>query len=112
MNRYAAQGILADLEAGKRVAVVTRPGAVPQSFREIAALADAHTACEVYRANGRERIAHASGGRATFLSAASRAGRGLSLDVIYVEPDAALTPEQMADLLPTLASTGGELIRA
>lgn len=113
MNRYVVDGVLADLAAGRRVLVVSQT--VNQgryAFDDIvSALQDAgrHDDVIVRRANGAQRIEDRRGGWVRFCSVASSA-RGMTADVVFIDADP--TIEQLADLMPVVASTGGEVIRA
>lgn len=114
MNRYAAAGIAADAETGRRVLVVTRDGTAARvAFDEICRAT--HGADRIIRANGGERIEHRNGGRVVFATPRPSAFRGVSVDTIYVDAgaDPQLDERDWSNLLPCLAaSTNGEVIRA
>lgn len=108
MNRYVVDGALADMRAGKRVVIAAESVAhARHCFHEFADRAvEGET---VRRANGQERIEHPSTGLILFRSVRGNALRGLTADVVYLDADA--SPEQMAEVLPVVASSGGEVIR-
>lgn len=83
MNRYVSEGIVRDLEAGKRVIVTASVMRTARlAFEELAA---AHPWQVVRSTAGVERIESASGGVATFHSALQRGSvRGLQADVVAV----------------------------
>ena len=112
MNRDTVAGVFADLVVGRRVVVMTenvREGrSLMDSLVATAEAAGVRSCVTVARAHGAERVSHGSGGWVIFRSL--RTGcRGLTADVVYIDGDA--TPEQLAGILPVIASTGGEVIR-
>lgn len=84
MNRYVIEGLAADLRAGKHVGLMSITRSVSRrTFTDLAAtLGD--EAAEVRRANGQERITHASGGTFTVLTAKADALRGYLLNVLVI----------------------------
>lgn len=113
MNRYVADGIVGDAESGLRVLYVgdTHVG-TREAFnmiQERATLLGAKLSL-VVKANGGERIEHESGGRVYFVSSRSRGGRGLAVDVLFIDAD--LTLEQYHAVLPSVSTSPcGEVIR-
>lgn len=114
MNRYAAWGIVQDARDGRRVLVVSpRQTEARTAFDEISAVT--HGADRVIRASGRERIEHRNGGCVYFTTPRSTGGRGVAVDIIYIDAgaDEQLDQERWNNLLPCLAtSRDGEIIRA
>lgn len=112
MNRYAAAGIAAEAQDGRRILVVSRTyGTARTAFEEIAA----HTrhADRIVRVNGADAIHHRNGGNVRFTTPRSSNGRGLTVDVIYLDAHVEATRELLATLGPCLAASPyGELIRA
>ena len=109
MNRYAISGILRDAEQGKSVAVFAHSRA---SLREAFGVMAQHCddAARIVRSNGRERIDLPNGGRITFHCAAAGGGRGLSVDVAYVDEWNAMSETARAEV--AASACRGELIRA
>lgn len=108
MNRYVLDGVLADMRAGRRVLIVGETQRhARHSFNELADRVGADA--QVVRANGRERIQHVGGGSIVFSSLGSGSARGLSFDVVFIDADA--LPNQIAQLTPCVASSGGEVMR-
>lgn len=58
----------------------------------------------VHRSNGNEGIELKSGARMKFVARSKGSGRGFSADLVILDEAYALTPEQMAALIPTLSS--------
>lgn len=87
MNKYAALGLTIEAAAGKTVAVISRnnhlAGMALHEFE--VPLADGW---RVRRTNGDQRIDAPSGGSIRFRSA-GQSHRGMTLDVVYVDSDAA-----------------------
>lgn len=82
MNRYVSEGLCLDAARGKRVMVVSRNR--KESHEAFLTVADRmRDSSKVYRANGRERIEHPSGGRIIFTI--PDALRGHEADVVYDE---------------------------
>jgi hypothetical protein len=112
VNRYAAAGIAAEAQDGRRILVVSCTyGTARTAFDEISA----HTrrADRIVRANGAEGIHHRNGGSVRFTTPRSSSSRGLTVDVIYLDAHVEATPELLATLGPCLAASSyGELIRA
>lgn len=80
MNRYVIEGIVRDVQAGKRVALAASTRRLSVAvWRNVAA------SCEewerVSRVHGRERIDHPSGGVVVPVSVSDTGGRGMTLDV-------------------------------
>ena len=108
MNRYAISGILRDAEQGKSVAVFAHSRV---SLREAFGVMAQHCdAARIVRSNGHERIDLPNGGRITFHCAAAGGGRGLSVDVAYVDEWNAMSEKARADV--AVSACRGELIRA
>lgn len=109
MNRYVADGILDDVVSGKRVLLVSEGGlAAAHALEEIErrAVARSIELLTIRRSHGSEGVTHASGGRVHIVSARGRGGRGVVVDVLFVDAD--LTFDRLADLMPCVAVTRGE----
>ncbi|MEV8023674.1 hypothetical protein [Microbacterium sp. NPDC080220] len=114
MNRYAAAGITAEAAQGKRILVVA-PTAI--ELREgLLDLIDAAANTEgasIRRANGAERIDYPNRGGIRFATTRStQRAIGSAWDAIYLDAGVDLIPDQVADLSPCLATTGGTFVRA
>ena len=110
MHRYVAEGLLRDAAIGKRVLVFATCGRAREIFRQASALAANQTGVtRILRANGRECVEFANGGRLRFIST-SFAARGHEADVVYVEGWNDLNDTLRDDIRP--AALRGELIRA
>jgi hypothetical protein len=112
VNRYVVAGVLADLIAGRRVLVMTQNVLDGRDLLEQLAVAAEHKGIRsnltVARAHGAERVGHTGGGWVLFRSL--RTGcHGLTADVVFIDGDP--TPEQLAGVMPVVASTGGEVFR-
>lgn len=105
MNRYVADGMLADMRDGGRVLYL---GTSRTSAREVLGVLAEHTLADekVYRAHGAERIESPSGGFIKLHSMASSV-RGMSVDVVVLDGDP--TERQMEEI--AVLFTTGELIR-
>lgn len=116
MNRYAAAGINADAEQGKRIIVITAlHSETRHALDEIAA--QATTEVRVRRANGDERIDYPNGGRVIIRSHRQHLGlRGVTADVLYLDGgvDALIRDTAVWDSLwaCTAASPHRDLVRA
>lgn len=112
MNRYAAAGIAADAQDGRRVLVIAPTyGHARTAFDDISRLT--RRADRIVRANGAEAIHHRNGGSVRFTTPLSSSSRGLTVDVIFLDTGVEATPELLANVEPCLvASSYGELIRA
>ncbi|MCC4906960.1 hypothetical protein [Microbacterium sp. cx-59] len=109
MNRYAAAGIAQDAQRGRRVLVVSPDGRGTRTALD--AIAARTPGAMVRRAKGSETVHVEGAGAVYFTTPRSDRGRGMSVDVVYLD-DVTETPELRADLVPCLAtSTVGELIR-
>lgn len=108
MNRYTAEGIIADAAQGKRVAFVGRRAG--DVFDALAAAAEPFSH-KVYRAKGHQRIEFANGGRVT-LHATGRSGRGFTADVVVLDESVKDDERVLGDVMPMLAPSNGEVIRA
>jgi hypothetical protein len=80
-----------------------------EAFRRCEQLFDGSTALRkqvkaIHRANGNESIELRNGARLRFVARTKGSGRGFSADLIILDEAYALTSEQMAALIPTLAS--------
>lgn len=113
MNRYVAAGIARDAASGRRVIVVSKTlGLARAAFADIERLAE-HRPSQVVRSNGRETMTWPSGGRVSISSAQSRAHRGVSADVVFVDGEAAHDIDVIREVSPCIAGRpGGEVIRA
>ena len=109
MNSYAPPGILHDARQGGRVGIFA-PKRVELSVAFKAIADQCHDAERINRANGRERIEFPNGGRITFHCTSAGSGRGVDVDVAYVDGWNELSEATRADSAP--ASMFGELIRA
>jgi hypothetical protein len=58
----------------------------------------------IHRSNGNEGIELKNGARLKFVARSKGSGRGFSADLVILDEAYALTPEQMAALIPTLSS--------
>lgn len=120
MNKYTASALSAEAASGLRVLVVSHSRrAELDAFGEFEALAESAGASRVRRANGAERIEFPSGGFLAFASARARAGRGICVDLVFVDWDVEteLSPSERAtfyeDVSPYLATSARhELVRA
>jgi hypothetical protein len=84
VNRYVIEGLAADLRAGKHIGLMSVTRNVSRhTFTDLAVTVGAGSA-EVRRANGQERITHASGGTLTVLTAKADSLRGLLLNVLVI----------------------------
>lgn len=111
MNRYLAAGIARDAEDGRRVLVVSGSRTLArESFSAIARVT--RNADRIVRANGGEAIHHRNGGRVTFTTPRSHGHRGLVADVVVFDDRTDDDPAAVASVLPCLATTQGEVIRA
>ncbi|MDQ1127578.1 hypothetical protein QE428_002611 [Microbacterium sp. SORGH_AS 505] len=114
MNRYAAAGITAEASLGKRILVIA-PNAIElrEGFLDLIDAASTTEGAVIRRANGAERIDYPNRGGIRFATTRStQRARGTSFDTIYVEAGADLTPDQVAELSPCFATTGGTFVRA
>lgn len=112
LNRYMVEGILDDIITRRRVAILTAPVRVNAWLATFSATAEKNPAFgfKVYRANGRERVEHASGGVVYILRHASEL-RGMSVDVLIF--DRGVTQDEFeTHALPCVAAGDpGEVMR-
>ena len=108
MNRYVADGMLADMREGKRVLYLGMSRNIAREVLGVLA-ENANTGLgeKVRRAHGAERIDSPTGGFIKLQSVGS-SGRGMSVDVVVLDGEP--TMRQWEDIA-VLVSTG-ELIRA
>lgn len=119
MNKCTASALAAEAAAGARVLIVSHSViAARQAFHDFDELAES-VGAEVRRANGAQRLTFPSGGRVHFTSARATGGRGLAVDVVFVDWDVEteLSVDELKrfydDITPCLAtSTRHEIIRA
>ena len=113
MNRYVADGILDDVIAGRTVLLVTEGGpATRAALEEIATRVNrrALAGVSVRLAHGQESVTHCDGGRAVLVPAGGHGGRGLTVDVLFVDAD--ISRERYAELAPCLVTSPvGEAMR-
>jgi hypothetical protein len=102
-------GILQDARQGAHIGVFAHKRvSLSAAFNTIAD--QCPDASRTLRANGRERIEFPNGGRITFHCTSAGGGRGVEVDVAYVDGWDALSEPARADIV--VASRRGELIRA
>lgn len=112
MNRYVAQGMLADAKAGKRVVFVGDSGKYAREafLRTVATLNQRDDAIQsVHRSNGRERVECFSGGSIRFISRRGNGARGLEADVVFIDCSE-MQRETIREIAPMVAASAGELI--
>lgn len=111
MNRYIAAGLLADLRAGRRIAVLSGTQAEARvAFTEVAAhAADGE---RIRRTNGEERVSATDGpGWIAFGSSAGRRFRGITADIVLFDAHKPGREAVEEALLIIAAAPQGELIR-
>jgi hypothetical protein len=113
-HRYVLDGLLADARAGRRVLYV---GSSALGARAVfAALIDHigqrtpnRSTERVWRTHGAERIETITGGSVVFVPPTT-AVRGREADVVYIDPGVE-SDAVLEEVAPTVAATGGEVIR-
>lgn len=114
-NRYAAEGVLRDLEAGKNICVVDVRLHEALGFADaVETLGGAEAWDRIVRANGQERLEHRSGG-VLHLATPRTQGRirGKAVDAVLVLTFRALSDEgqrELLDMLRPFGDAGAELI--
>lgn len=98
MNRYILAGLVADLRAGKQIALVA--GTRIQSRYAFHALTEEvqDESEKVYRANGAESLTHKSGGHLKVYALNSGSLRGVTADVVVVLDSVTLPVKTLEDL--------------
>jgi hypothetical protein len=106
VNRVTAAGLLAEMRAGKRVAVVTTWQEARPCLHAIysAGLQDGETA---RWSHGQEQVSNPGGGRIVILTPLRL--RGISADLVYL--DTAVSPEIESDAyLIVMATKAGQVV--
>lgn len=111
MNRYRVEGIVRDLEQGKRVLLIgLRRTAARHVFLQVAQAMTDYDLQRVLVGDGRELIETGNGARLAVATA--NGARGLTADVVvFVGWESITDPDVLAGIVPALAATGGELIQ-
>lgn len=114
MNRYVVAGVLADVEAGRRVLVITENAQESRvllaQLLDAAEVAGLLVEARIRRGSGVESVELPAGGWVRFRSR-RQSTRGMSADVVFIDGDA--SPAVVAELrLVVMASPHrGEVIR-
>lgn|SRR5690625_2809912 len=107
--RYIVEGVLRDLEAGKRVALVGKPRGEVRSLFMRAVDAAGEGVERVRRTNGREHAWHASGGSVGVFT--PEALRGYTADVVVAFGWLGWSEDDRMTVYPATVAVGGELLR-
>ena len=112
MNRYTADGILRDAQAGKRVLVLSKWQADARAALARRLGTREHDYSVTF-SEGAARVDLPGGGQVAIYSSDTPL-RGMRADVVYVDDDSPKVDGQMAlnDVTLVRELTGGELIRA